>query len=116
MLALAGSAQKEIWSFFMAICGSVTKDILTNPVEILIDDEDLDFETARLLADKKAMEMGSHPMLMAWYDSATARYSPNVECCSEHKPGWIVYAEARGGNITIDINNEQYVFIYAELA
>lgn len=100
----------------MTICRAVTKDVLTDPVEIRIDNENLDFETARLLADKKAMEMASEPMLLGWYDSAMGRYSPKVECCSEHKPGWIVYSEARGGNITIDINNEQYVFIYAELA
>jgi hypothetical protein len=116
MLALAESAQEEIWRFSMAICRTVTKDVLANPVEIQIEDESLDFETARFLADEKALEMASDPMLLGWYDSATGRSSPNVECCSEHKPGWIVYAEARGGNITIDINNEKYVFIYAELA
>ena len=39
----------------------------------------------------------------------------SVECCSEHKPGWIVYAESRGGNITIDNNDEKDVFIYRDL-
>lgn len=51
-------------------------------------------------------------MLLAWYDRKRGRFSPNVVCCSERKPGWVVYAESRGGNITIDINDESYVFIY----
>ena len=100
----------------MPICKAVTKEALTNPVEIRIKKEGLDFASARLIADQKAMEMSSDPMLLGWYDSGTGRYSPNVECCSADKPGWIVYAETRGGDITIDINDEQYVFIYRDLS
>lgn len=100
----------------MSICKAVTREVLTDPVEIRIKNEALNFESARLIADQKAMKMASDPMLLGWYDSRTGRYSPNVECCSEDKPGWIVYAETRGGNITIDINDEQYVFIYRDVA
>ena len=98
----------------MVSCSVVTKDVLTNPVEIDIE-EGLDFETARLLADQKAITLASRPMLLAWYDAASGRFSPNVTCCSEHKPGWLVYAESRGGNLTIDINDERYVFVYCDL-
>ena len=42
------------------------------------------------------------------YEGSTGSFSPHVECCSEHKPGWVVYAESRGGHITIDINDEAY--------
>jgi len=99
----------------MNICNAVTKEVLINPIELRIENANLDFEIAKLIADQKAMEIASEPMLLGWYDAVTGRYSPNVECCSEHKPGWIVYAETRGGNITIDINEEQYVFIYCDL-
>ena len=100
----------------MSICKAVTRGVLSDPVEIRIENEALNFETARLIADQKAREIASDPMLLGWYDSGTGRYSPNVECCSADKPGWIVYAETRGGDITIDINDEQYVFIYRDLA
>jgi len=30
------------------------------------------------------------------------------------KSGWIVYAESRGGTIAIDINDEEYIFIYLD--
>ena len=98
----------------MPACKTITKEDLTNPIEVQIEEKGLDYETAKLVADQKAMEIASDPMLLGWYDSFTGRFSPNVECCSEHKPGWIVYAEARGGNITIDINNERFVFIYRD--
>ena len=32
------------------------------------------------------------------------------------KPAWVIYAESRGGNITIDINQEEYIFIYLDLS
>ena len=100
----------------MTTCRTVTKEVLPNPVAIHLQEGDLDFSSARLIADAKVREMTSDPMLLAWYDRKQGAYSPNVECCSEHKPGWIVYAESRGGNISIDINDETYVFIYADLA
>jgi hypothetical protein len=37
-----------------------------------------------------------------------------LECGKGDKPAWIVYAESRGGNLTIDINAGQYLFIYLE--
>ena len=74
----------------------------------------LDFGEARKLADQKAKELGEDPMLLAWYEQKSGTFSPPVECCSEIKPGWIVYAESRGGSITIDINDEEYIFIYLD--
>jgi hypothetical protein len=99
--------------FVMTTCSTVSKDMLVNPVSMHIN-ETLDFETARLVADQKAKEMANDPMMLGWYEAKSGKFSPNVECCSEHKPGWIVYAESRGANITIDINNEAYIFIYRD--
>jgi hypothetical protein len=99
----------------MTTCRAVTRDVLPNPVDVRID-EDLDFNTARIIADARADEMAGQPMLLAWYDSKTGRFSPDVTCCSEEKPGWVVYAESRGGDLSIDINEEAFVFIYKDLA
>lgn len=97
----------------MTTCSMVSKDMLVNPVSIHID-KNLHFESARLIADQRAKELAGDPMLLGWYEAKSGKFSPNVECCSEHKPGWIVYAESRGANITIDINNEAYIFIYRD--
>jgi hypothetical protein len=55
----------------------------------------------------------SDAMLLSWFDKKNGRYSPyDVECCGEGKPSWVEYAKSRGGNLTIDINNEDYVFVF----
>ena len=97
----------------MKRCEILTRDVLTNPV-LIHQGRPLNFAQAREVADQKARELGADPMLLAWYEAKSGKFSPPVECCSETKPGWIVYAESRGGAITIDINNEEYIFIYRD--
>ena len=99
----------------MKQCQTVRRETLPNPVDVRIDRE-IDFNTARILADDRAKEIAGDPMLLAWYDSKSGRFSPNVTCCSEEKPGWIVYAESRGGDISIVINDETFVFIYKDIS
>ena len=96
----------------MTTCRILTKEMLPHAVSLRVDAPLPDLASARRIADQKASEMASEPMLLAWYESKTGRFSPSVECCSETKPGWLVYAESRGGDIAIDINNQEYVFIY----
>lgn len=97
----------------MTTCTTVSREILTNPIRVRTD-ETLDFAAAMLVADKKASEVAEDPMLLAWYNSRTRKFAPNVECCGEKKPGWVVYAESRGGTITVSINEEQFIFIYRD--
>jgi hypothetical protein len=99
----------------MSTCAVLERNMLPNPVRLQADKAKLDFNNARLLADEKAKEVLANPMLMSWYDRSTGRFSPDVTCCSEDKPGWVVYAESRGGNMSVTVNDEQYVFIYADL-
>ena len=77
-----------------------------------IDNAYLDFEEATGLAKQKAQETGADPMLLSWYQGKTGESYPNLECGPGDKPAWITYAESRGGDLTIDINEGQYVFIY----
>ncbi len=97
----------------MERCEILTRDVLSNPV-LIYHGRPLDFGQAREVADQKARELGADPMLLAWYEAKSGKFSPPVECCSETKPGWLVYAESRGGAITIDINDEEYLFIYLD--
>jgi len=96
----------------MASCVELSKEMLFNTVEVNFPNADLNFEQAKRIADAKANEVCDSHMLLAWYDKKAATHSPRVDCCSEHKPGWLVYAESRGGNLTIDINSQEYVFVY----
>ncbi|MBI4772959.1 MAG: AF1514 family protein [Deltaproteobacteria bacterium] len=86
--------------------------MLNDPVRIHMGDHRLSFETAKQTADTVARKSAPSPMLLAWFDRRRQVFSPQVECCSEEKPGWLVYAESRGGSLVIDINDEEYVFVY----
>jgi len=84
-------------------------------IELKSDKPDLDFEAAKDLAKQKAEEICADPMLLSWYQGQTSESYPNLECGPGDKPAWIVYAESRGADLTIDINEGQYVFIYLSI-
>jgi hypothetical protein len=86
--------------------------MLVNPVDVRVEDESLDFEKAKEIADHKAKEISEDAMLIAWFDRQEGKFSPPVECGGKEKPAWLVYAETRGAEIVIDINHEAYVFVY----
>ena len=69
-------------------------------------------QAARARADQRARELIAEPMLLAWYNGGTGKFSPQVTCCGDDKPAWLIYAESRGGNLVIDINDEAFVFVY----
>jgi hypothetical protein len=71
-----------------------------------------DFSEAKRMADRTARDSGRDPMLLAWFVEETGDHSPRVECCGEEKPAWLVYAESRGGNLTVDVNDGAYIFVY----
>ena len=95
-------------------CKQLHRRHLNKPISISYNDEPVDFQTARDLAFEVARQHGSDPMLLAWFDRKRQRYSPQVECCGEDKPSWLVYAESRGGDIVVDINDLEYVFIFCD--
>ena len=96
----------------MAGCIPLSREMLKDPIDIGVSDEPLDFARARAIADRRALELEPEPMLLAWYNGGTGAFSPQVPCCGDAKPGWLIYAESRGGDLVIDINGEAYVFVY----
>jgi len=96
----------------MEACIPLRRDMLVDPVDVQADEESLDFDKAKEIADRKAREISEDAMLIAWFDRNTGKFSPPVECGGKAKPAWLVYAETRGANIVIDVNRETYVFVY----
>ena len=96
----------------MTDCTLLTREMLKDPIDIGVRDEPLDFARARAIADRRARELAPEPLLLAWYDRGAGRFSPQVTCCGDDKPAWLIYAESRGGDLVIDINGEAYVFVY----
>ena len=96
----------------MADCILLTREMLKDPIDIGVAGEPLDFARARAMAEARARQEDPEPMLLAWYDRGAGAFSPQVTCCGDDKPAWLIYAESRGGDLIIDINQEAYVFVY----
>ena len=86
---------------------------LPNPVYLLLDQKELDFERAQDAARDLAKKLYWDPMLLSWFDKKEGKYSPkDAICATEDKLGWVEYAKSRGGDFSVDINYEDYVFIF----
>jgi len=96
----------------MVECIPLSREMLKDPIDIAVRDEPLDFSRARVIAEARARQEAADPMLLAWYDREAGAFSPQAPCCGDAKPGWLIYAESRGGDLVIDINDEAYVFVY----
>jgi Domain of unknown function (DUF5619) len=96
----------------MTGCLPLSREMLRDPIDVGVSDSPLDFARARAIAEARARQEAADPMLLAWYDRDAGRFSPQVTCCGDDKPAWLIYAESRGGDLLIDINGEAYVFVY----
>lgn len=81
-------------------------------IKMTLDDAELDFNTARDRAKAKALEISRNAMQLAWFNSQTGEGFPNYDCGHGDRPPWRVFADARGGNLTIDFNDGTFIFIY----
>jgi hypothetical protein len=81
-------------------------------VELTIDDPGLDFNAASDLAKATARKMDSNAMMLSYHSGKTGAYWPNHDCGSNDRPPWIVFAESRGYNLKIDINDGEFEFFY----
>lgn len=92
-------------------CKTLERDMLGTAVRSVLA-EAPSFAEARKIADSEAAKLSPDPFLLAWYDRKSGEFSPRVECCDDRRPGWLVYAQTRGGDIVVDVNDLEYVFLY----
>jgi hypothetical protein len=76
-----------------------------NHIKIQVDDEDLDFVKTRDIAKEKAKKLSADLMLLSWYSGKTGEFYPKLDCGSWDRPVWIVFAESRGADIAVNIEN-----------
>jgi len=86
-----------------------------NHIKIRVDQKDLGFTQAKDISKAKAKELSKDPMLLSWYNGKNGEYFPRLECGTRDKPVWIVFAESRGADIAININDGEYIFLYLSL-
>lgn len=94
----------------------VTPDGPREEINLQIEDPDLDFEKAKETAKQRSRELRGETMLLSWHNALTGEYYPTHECGGNDRPPWIVYAESRGANLTIRINNGAYTFMFLKLS
>jgi hypothetical protein len=97
----------------METCEIPREDMLPRPVARLkIQDENCAFECVKEAALDLAEKYGAETRLLSWFDKRGRAHSQMDECCVDGQPSWIAYAEAHGANLTVDVNNEDYVLIF----
>jgi len=90
------------------------ENIIGQQIKIQID-TNLDFEDAKNIAKQKMKEICIDSMLLSWCNGKTGEFHPTIKCGSSDKPAWIIWAESRGGNYTIDINDGEWFFVFLSL-
>ncbi len=83
-------------------------------VNLTIEGKEVEYELARRLSEAEASRIIDSPMLVAWFDGKKGEEHPSVPECL-HKPGWIAYAEGHGGRVRVDVNDDEYSFIFASV-
>ena len=81
-------------------------------VSLRVTDRELDFEEAANLARARAREINKDAMMLAWFNRRSGEGFPDHDCGAGDKPPWRVFAEARGANLTVDVNDGDYIFMY----
>lgn len=77
-------------------------------VDVRIEDYEFGFDRARELAESFASSFGD-AMMLSWCDHKSGKWHPVAECCGDKS--WEVYANKRGSNLRITINDD-YVFMF----
>ena len=96
----------------MAELRATSNEYTLDTVAMNVEDTDLDLATASAMAKAKARGMDSNAMMLSYHSGKTGEFWPKYECGGGGRPPWIVFAEARGYNLKIDINNGEYEFFY----
>lgn len=86
--------------------------ILGAHLPLRMDAPPADFQTAWQLAREKAREISPTAMMLSWCNGRTGEFHPNVNCGQDERPSWIHSAEAKGADLTIDVNDGEFVFIF----
>ena len=96
----------------------IQSTLKTHPRDVLklrVDDADFDLAAASALDKEKARALDKNAMMLSFHSAKTGEFWPNYECGGNDRPPWIVFAEARGYNLLIDINDGEFEFFYLRM-
>lgn len=85
---------------------------IMKPIPLTMPD-DPSWGEARDKAYAYACKDDEDPMLMAWFDRDTGKFSPSCcQCDLQGGAAWETYGRNHGGRLRISINGDRFVFIY----
>ncbi len=90
----------------------VQDPILGDLLEILIDEDRLDFETVKNEAKDRARQIDRNAVLLSWHDRGTDAFGPPVRCGADPRPPWVVWAASRGADLTVRVNGGAFTFYF----
>ncbi len=99
----------------MAQIKTASDEYTLETVTITVKDPNLDLPSASAMAKEKAREMDKNAMMLSYNSGKTGEYWPRHDCGKGDRPPWIVFAESRGYNLKIDINDGEFEFFYLRL-
>ena len=82
-------------------------------IDVCVQGAALDYAAADTLADVLAKRVARDVMLVAWFDGKNDVGYPAVQECTGDTPTWLAYAESHGGNLGVNINGGEFVFVFA---
>ena len=76
----------------------------------------MDYDEVQKAARDAALEVVGDVMLVSCYDRARNKMIPEVVSSKEEHDGHRIYAENRGADIRVTVNNDEYDFFFLSIA
>jgi hypothetical protein len=96
----------------MAELQATSTEYTLDTINLNVENPQLDLTAASAIAKEKAREIDSNAMMLSYHSGKTGEFWPSYDCGGGGRPPWIVFAESRGYNLKIDVNNGEYEFFY----
>ena len=98
----------------MVQISDTTEALVTETLDMTIADDTMSFADVSALVKQRARQINKDAMMLSWYNGRTGKGYPDYECGNQ-RPFWEMFADARGSNLKIVVNDGCYVFYYLKL-
>lgn len=70
----------------------ITRDMLHRPIDVHVNGTPLNLKNAKVIADEKALEFSSNPILLAWFEKKQAVTLPiSYMVHKRNRAGWYTH-------------------------
>jgi len=91
-----------------------TEELAFETFQMAIADSAMPFAEVSAQVKQRARQINKDAMMLSWYNGRTGKGYPDYDCGNE-RPFWEMFADSRGCNLKIIVNDGDYVFYYLKL-